>query len=277
MKQYLKAEQRAIKASTEREIEEEEALLLDQENLFKEGNDMEIEEEINLVDELNQKHNELHEDFQKRFTSKGRKVTWLETLVVTSKNAIDQTLNTDDDIRRELFFYNNAIESAITGINKLKHLNEKINRPDDCFVEMLKSDQQMANVKREIIKEQQYIKKFEQKKQKMQNIKFAKNIKDSQNKEKAAFKKNTIEGIEKWKTHIKSNPDDYHNIDKFFDGKKKKKFNPKDLAGKSVRFKSRDKRVKDQKFYQKNHQSKKRPGKVSRINKRNKINSRKNK
>ena len=50
---------------------------------------------------------------------------------------------------------------------KLKKLGEKIIRPDDCFVEMLKSDAQMANVKKEIIKEQQYIKKFEAKKQKL--------------------------------------------------------------------------------------------------------------
>ena len=88
---------------------------------------------------------------------------------------------------------------------KLKKLGEKINRPDDCFVEMLKSDEQMANVKKEIIKEQQYIKKFEAKKQKLQNIKFAKSIKDQQNKEKSAFKRKTMEGIEKWKEHIKKN------------------------------------------------------------------------
>ena len=86
---------------------------------------------------------------------------------------------------------------------KLKKLGEKINRPDDCFVEMLKSDEQMANVKKEIIKEQQYIKKFEAKKQKLQNIKFAKSIKDQQNKEKSAFKRKTMEELKNGKNILK--------------------------------------------------------------------------
>ena len=46
----------------------------------------------------------------------------------------------------------------------------------------------MMKIKKLIINEQQYIKSFEAKKQKMQNIKFAKNMKDFQNKEKSSFK-----------------------------------------------------------------------------------------
>ena len=84
----------------------------------------------------------------------------------------------------------------------------------------------------------------------MQNIKFAKSIKDFQNKEKSSFKRQTLQGVENWKKHIKNNPDDYKDIDKFFNNKKKK-FNPKDLIGKSVKYKSRDKRIKDEKYYKK--------------------------
>jgi rRNA-processing protein EBP2 len=157
---------------------------------------------------------------------------------------------------------------------KLKQLGEKINRPDDYFVEMLKSDEQMIKVKKQIINEQQYIKKFEAKKQKMQNIKFAKSIKDFQNKERSSFKRQTLQGVENWKKHIKNNPDDYKDIDKFFNNKKKK-FNPKDLIGKSVKYKSRDKRIKDEKYYKKKKM--KRPGKVKRMMMRNKQNSKKNK
>ena len=57
--------------------------------------------------------------------------------------------------------------------------------------------------KKEIIKEQQYIKKFEAKKQ---NIKFTKQIKDQQNKQKSALKRKTMEGIEKWREHFKKDP-----------------------------------------------------------------------
>ena len=132
----------------------------------------------------------------------------------------------------------------------------------------------MVKVKKQIINEQQYIKKFEAKKQKMQNIKFAKSMKDFQNKERSKFKRQTLQGVENWKKHIKNNPDDYRDIDKFFNNKKKK-FNPKELAGKSVKHKSREKRIADEKYYKKKKM--KRPGKVKRMMMRNKQNSRKNK
>ena len=82
---------------------------------------------------------------------------------------------------------------------KLKENGEKLNRPGDFFAEMVKSDYQMQNIKKQIITEQQRIKKYEEKKNKMQNIKFAKAMKDNQNKVKSDFKKKTKEGIESWK------------------------------------------------------------------------------
>ena len=229
---------------------------------------------INLVDEINEKINSIKNDIQKFYDAKNKKIDWLEFPVEISQSSIPQNLNPDDDIKRELIFYNIAKENAIQGMIKLKQLGEKINRPDDYFVEMLKSDEQMMKVKKQIINEQQYIKKFEAKKQKMQNIKFAKSIKDFQNKEKSSFKRLTLQGVENWKKHIKNNPDDYRNIDKFFNNKKKK-FNPKDLAGKSVKYKSREKRLADERYYKKKKM--KRPGKVKRMMIRNKQNSRKNK
>ena len=209
---------------------------------------------INLVDEINEKINSIKNDIQKFYDAKNKKIDWLEFPVEISQSSIPQNLNPDDDIKRELIFYNIAKENAIQGMIKLKQLGEKINRPDDYFVEMLKSD--------------------EAKKQKMQNIKFAKSIKDFQNKEKSSFKRQTLQGVENWKKHIKNNPDDYRNIDKFFNNKKKK-FNPKDLAGKSVKYKSREKRLADERYYKKKKM--KRPGKVKRMMMRNKQNSIKNK
>ena len=229
---------------------------------------------INLVEEISEKINSIKDDVQKYYIAKNKKIDWLEFPVNVSPTPLPKNLNPDDDIKRELIFYNIAKENAIQGMIKLKQLGEKINRPDDYFVEMLKSDEQMIKVKKQIINEQQYIKKFEAKKQKMQNIKFAKSIKDFQNKERSSFKRQTLQGVENWKKHIKNNPDDYKDIDKFFNNKKKK-FNPKDLIGKSVKYKSRDKRIKDEKYYKKKKM--KRPGKIKRMMMRNKQNSRKNK
>ena len=75
---------------------------------------------------------------------------------------------------------------------------------------MLKSDKQMDRIKGKIVSEQVRIKKFEEKKQKLQSIKFNKavkyyliifnsKIKDSRSKEKSEYKKKSREGIEKWK------------------------------------------------------------------------------
>ena len=230
-------------------------------------------ESINIIEELTEKLNSIKSDVQKFYDNKGKKITWLEFPTEVSTTEIPEYLNPDDDIKRELVFYNIAKENAIKGLIELKKLGEKLNRPDDYFVEMLKSDEQMMKVKKLIINEQQYIKKFEAKKQKMQNIKFAKSMKDFQNKERSSFKRQTLEGVEKWKKHIKNNPQDYNNIDKFFVNKKKK-FNPKDLVGKSVKHKSREKRLADEKFYKKKQM--KRPGKVKRMMMRNKQNSKKN-
>jgi rRNA-processing protein EBP2 len=229
-------------------------------------------ESINLVDELTEKLNSIKSDVQKFYENKGKKITWLEFPVETSTTEVPEYLNPDDDIKRELIFYNIAKENAIKGMIELKKLGEKLNRPDDYFVEMLKSDEQMMKVKKQIINEQQYIKRFEAKKQKMQNIKFAKTMKDHQNKERSKFKRQTMEGVENWKKHIKENPDDYKNIDKFFVNKKKK-FNPKDLVGKRVKHKSREKRMANERYYKKKQM--KRPGKVKRMMMRNKKNSKK--
>jgi rRNA-processing protein EBP2 len=259
-----------INANKDKE-EDEKELEQDQEEY---SYDEESIESINLVDELQEKLNSIKSDVQKFYDSKNKKINWLEFPVEVSSTEIPEYLNPDDDIKRELIFYNIAKENAIKGMIELKKLGEKLNRPDDYFVEMLKSDEQMMKVKKQIINEQQYIKRFEAKKQKMQNIKFAKTMKDFQNKERSSFKRQTLEGVEKWKKHIKNNPDDYRNIDKFLVNKKRK-FNPNDLVGKSVKHKSREKRLADERFYKKKQM--KRPGKVKRMMMRNKKNSKKNK
>ena len=273
-KHFQKEKIKYTNSNNEREEEDlkEELLVMEEEEKEK---GIENEEIINLTNELEEKKNSILNDFLKFFSQKGKKVSWLENLTIISDDEIDQNLNPDDDIKRELFFYNLAKQNAINGLIKLKKLGEKINRPDDYFVEMLKSDEQMANVKKQIIKEQQFIKKFEQKKQKLQNIKFAKSMKDYQNKMKSSFKRKTAEGIEKWKEHIKTNPNDYKNIDKFIGDGKRKKFNPRDLIGKSVKFKSKEKRLADERRYKKKQM--KRPGKVKRMQIRNKKNSKKQK
>lgn len=56
--------------------------------------------------------------------------------------------------------------------------NMPISRPDDFLAEMLKSDKHMVNVKSRFLQQQVKIKTFEEKKQRLENKKFHKAIKD---------------------------------------------------------------------------------------------------
>ena len=121
-------------------------------------NDSELEiPSINMETELSEKLNSIKNDIQKFYDTKNKKIDFLEFPVNISESSIPQNLNPDDDIKRELIFYNIAKENAIKGMIQLKKLGEKLNRPDDYFVEMLKSDEQMMKVKKQIINEQQCI------------------------------------------------------------------------------------------------------------------------
>ena len=158
-KQFQKDKRNYTNSKNEREEEDlkEELLIMEEEEKEK---GIENEEIIDSTNELEEKKKSILNDFLKFFSQKGKKVSWLENLTIISDDEIDQNLNPDDDIKRELYFYNLAKQNAINGLIKLKKLGEKINRPEDYFVEMLKSDEQMANVKKQIIKEQQFIKKL---------------------------------------------------------------------------------------------------------------------
>lgn len=183
-----------IKDNDDVEDEELSDLEIDNEEISKD------KEFINDTEELEKFATKIKEEFLK---SMKNKANWLETLDVTSEDLINPNLNTDDDIKRELIFYNISHKTAIKAINLLKLHKEKINRPEDFFAEMIKSDEQMNRIKKNIIGEQQRIKKFEEKKQKNQNIKFSKALKDNQAKQKTEYKRKTKEGVDNWKKRKK--------------------------------------------------------------------------
>ena len=79
---------------------------------------------INLIDELREKLISIKSDVEKLYDNKGKKIAWLEFPVETSKTEIWELLNPDDDIKRELIFYNIAKENAIKGMVELIKLRE---------------------------------------------------------------------------------------------------------------------------------------------------------
>lgn len=73
---------------------------------------------------------------------------------------------------------------------------------------MLKSDQHMVNVKSRLLKQQVKIKTFEEKKQRTENKKFHKALKDFKMKAKHAEKRENLEQINQLKQKIRERGDD---------------------------------------------------------------------
>lgn len=156
----------------------------------------EEEEIINDTENLKRLRDSLINTFNSRFSS--NELT-LERMTVLSKNSVEKHLNLNDDIKRELIFYNIAHEGAVLGINMLKKEKQKINRPDDFMAEMLKSDEQMMQIKKNIKNNDDRIKKFKLREEKMLNRKFNKNTSKNKEMKNTDYKKQSKEDIERWK------------------------------------------------------------------------------
>ncbi len=85
---------------------------------------------------------------------------WDETLAVTS-SAPTAVVNVDDDLERELAFYNQALEAAKTAIGRFEEAGLTWQRPPDYYAEMVKSDEHMAKVKEQLLFEQKQIEESE--------------------------------------------------------------------------------------------------------------------
>jgi hypothetical protein len=85
-----------------------------------EEDEISSEEIINEAEILEYKREKIREEFLKFFNKQKKSPSWLETLDTTTDIPMDPSLNVDDDIKRELNFYNMSLINAISGINLLK-------------------------------------------------------------------------------------------------------------------------------------------------------------
>jgi len=99
------------------------------------------------------------------------------------------------------------------GMQFLVQSNVPISRPDDFLAEMLKTDEHMAKVKSRLLKQQVKIKSFEEKKQRVENKKFHKALKDFKMKSKHAEKRDNMEQLSKLKQKIREKGDDMGDAD----------------------------------------------------------------
>lgn len=119
---------------------------------------------------------------------------WAETLAITSTEPT-QVEDVDDDLERELAFYNQALDAAKQAIHKFEEAGVPWQRPPDYFAEMVKSDEHMARVKEQLIYEQKVIEEAEQRRKERESKKYAKQVAAEKKKEKDKEKKRAIEGV----------------------------------------------------------------------------------
>lgn len=116
---------------------------------------------------------------------------WLDCLVVTAPEPLGVE-DAEDDLKRELAFYNQALSAVKVAQGRMDRLGIPYRRPDDYFAEMTKSDKHMERVKRKIIGEQESIKAADERRKQRTAKKFGKAVQVAKMQERAQQKKRSI-------------------------------------------------------------------------------------
>jgi rRNA-processing protein EBP2 len=132
-----------------------------------------------------------------------QEVPWIETLALNvEKVALEKK---GDDLEREKTFYNIALKGAGEALLLLKQLEVPVDRPDDYFAEMIKTDVHMAKVKSALLKEKKEIEAAQLRTKKRIEQKYIKNSQTLQHAERAKEKLEEQEAIKRWRTLKKKN------------------------------------------------------------------------
>ncbi|KAJ3326058.1 rRNA-processing protein and EBNA1-binding protein ebp2, partial [Gonapodya sp. JEL0774] len=104
-------------------------------------------------------------------------IPFIETLSITNPTPLAlEPSAASDDLRRELSFYEQALQTATTALAKLRDLGIPTTRPVDYFAEMVKTDTHMLKVKSRIAEESSAIKRSEDAKRQRTEKKLGKKI-----------------------------------------------------------------------------------------------------
>lgn len=129
-----------------------------------------------------------------RIEWKTKKLAFSDHQAVTSDAAIE-IADTNDDLTRELAFYQQALEAAKSARAALKKEGVLFSRPTDYFAEMVKSDEHMGKVKQKLIDEAAGKKAAAEARRQRDLKKFGKAVQVAREQEKTKAKKDTIEKI----------------------------------------------------------------------------------
>ncbi len=94
------------------------------------------------------------------------------------------------------------------GLEKLREANVPIERPQDYFAEMVKSDSHMEFIRSKLAKQKERLERIETKKKDAELKKFGKGKQKLQKQEKQREKKEEIEKVRSWTRKRKTNNSD---------------------------------------------------------------------
>ncbi|KAG2496308.1 hypothetical protein HYH03_005541 [Edaphochlamys debaryana] len=121
---------------------------------------------------------------------------WDETQAITADEAT-KVANVDDDLARELAFYNQALGAAQEAIRRFETAGLPWLRPLDYYAEMVKSDEHMAKVKEQLMFEQRQIEATEERRKQREAKQYGKQVQQAKLKERQADKKRQITEVTK--------------------------------------------------------------------------------
>jgi rRNA-processing protein EBP2 len=133
--------------------------------------------------------------------SKKGSLPWIETLVISYNKSIEEELGgkessaTDDDLKRELEFYKQALYAAVQGRQLAKQADLAFTRPSDYFAEMVKSDEHMERVRQKLLDERAGLKASEEAKRQRELKKFGKKVQVEKQLERTKSRKELDERV----------------------------------------------------------------------------------
>ena len=103
-------------------------------------------------------------DLLKPFQKRNKKMPWSERLIVISDADVQlqSQVDVNNDVQRELQFYNIALGNVRTGLEMVAEEGLKLDRPQDYMAEMFKNDQMMTKIRSSLVKAQVRVRNYEE-------------------------------------------------------------------------------------------------------------------
>ncbi|KAK3844035.1 MAG: putative rRNA-processing protein ebp2 [Linnemannia gamsii] len=121
-------------------------------------------------------------------------IPWSETQSITSTEAVN-VVDPDDDLNREVAFYNQALEAAIMGRDRIRKEGGVFERPGDYFAEMIKTDDHMAKIRQRLLDENASIEASDRAKAQRELKKFGKKVQTEKRLEREKSKADALDKI----------------------------------------------------------------------------------